>query len=279
MSPEFRQECANFLKRRGYESYMGVLPTLSVKTIDRWFGPKHASWKCVWRSALLSSCALGCTFVVTLIFNPKDTFNFFNWLLALGPKGLGVVVGAWIMACLVPDYLMLGKTRFVIWVLQRADLSLGTMLLIGVIDFFAANWMFLSAFVSVQVIGIEGYMWVAGKIPKGSNLLTMSVGGAVVFLILLLVEAAVLGAQGQLYLTIPLANFFWASMVPSGWLWLFVGSSIATRFLVSLQPGFGFLVYALDVEAHPVRSIGIIASTVVAAVTLFMVGMVSLIGL
>ena len=278
MSPAFQQECVNFLKRRGYESYIGILPTLSVRTIDRWFGPKHASWRCFRRSALFSSLALVMTFIVTLIFNPKDSLSFFNWLLALGPKGFGLAIAAWIMACLVPDYLMLGKTRFVIWVLQRADLSIGTILLIGVIDFFAANWMFLSPFVSIQVIGAEGYAWAVGKIPEGQNILTISISGAILFVILLLLEFALLGGAGQLYFTVPLANFFWASMVPSGWLWLFIGSSIATRFLVGLQPIFGGFTHVLDVEAHPVRSIGIVASLIVAAATAFMVALVSLIG-
>ena len=139
--------------------------------------------------------------------------------------------------------------------------------------------MFLSAFVSTQVIGIEGYEWAAGKMPKGQNLLTMTIAGAVIFIILLLVEAILLGNAGRLYFTIPLANFFWASMVPSGWLWLFIGSSLVARFLVGLQPTLGLLTHALDVETHPVESIGIVATIVVAIITFFMVALVSLIGL
>ena len=79
LSPAFRDECAGFLKRRSYESYIRILPTLAVRAIDRLFGPKHASWKCARRSAIFSSCALLATFVVTAVFNPKGIF----WLLQL----------------------------------------------------------------------------------------------------------------------------------------------------------------------------------------------------
>ena len=127
--------------------------------------------------------------------------------------------------------------------------------------------MFLSVFVSTQVLGAEIYVWAIGKVPSGSNLLTMSLAGVFLFLMLLPIEAAILGPAGQLYFSIPLANFFWASMIPSGWLWLFIGSSIVTRSLVGLQPTLGFLTHALDVECHPVRSIGAVASVVVGVMT------------
>ena len=279
LSARFRQECTDFLKSQGYHGYIGVLPEISARAIGHYFGPKHASWRCFWKSGQFSSFALAATFGVTFVFNPKATVGFFDGLFALGPRGLVIALGAWIIACVIPDYLMLGKSRFVIWVLQRADLSVGTLVLIGAMDFLAANWMFLSAFVSVQVVGLEWYMWVTGKLSQGSNFSTVLLGGVGAFFIFLLIEAALLGPDGVLYFTIPLANFFWASMVPSVWLWLFIGSSVATRFIIRHRRGFDLLFHILDIDNHPVRSIGTVASIAVVLITIIVVFFVTLIGL
>jgi hypothetical protein len=54
-------------------------------------------------------------------------------------------------------------------------------------------------------------------------------------------------------------------MLPSVWLWLYVGATWLTRLIALSDPLLRFLVYFLDVRDHPLRSVGVVAAGVVGA--------------
>jgi hypothetical protein len=80
-------------------------------------------------------------------------------------------------------------------------------------------------------------------------------------------EFTVLTASGMVFIGIPIANVFWASALPSIWLWVYILSALLARALLASRPALRGAVYFLDFSDHPVRSLGIIAGTVAAGLS------------
>jgi hypothetical protein len=70
------------------------------------------------------------------------------------------------------------------------------------------------------------------------------------------------GSFRAMLFNLPFANFFWAGMVPSIWLWLNLAAIIITRLLSKTSRIFGSLFNILDVDEHPIRSVGFVAGTI-----------------
>jgi hypothetical protein len=260
LSIAFLRDCTLFLEEKQYTRYLGTLPELTSRSFDWFFGEKHASFKCLRRSTLLSMLAVGAAICASAIFNPKGTYDWLIPLLSMGWYGILVIITVWVLCSIVPAYFLLGKTRFVIWTLRHARVGLKELALIVLADFAIGNWVFLtiaSLAPSMAAVGIVVYQ---GKTPADSSALAMVMGGGLVAIMLFLAGGLVLIPTGQLYFSIPIGDLFWASMAPSLILWGYVLASLLSRFLVAASPLFGKLTYLLDVERHPVQSIGIVAA-------------------
>ncbi len=287
-SPEIRSDLTRFLKDRSYEPYLGRLPNLVQTTFNGLFGKKHISKKCVAMSFLISILSVLITLSFTFIYNHEavsdiilnyskalnsligllnKSENYKNigyYLEHLGQSGLWtIVVLTWLFWCLIPDYLSLLKTRIILLLMSgesRANISLVVTIFV---DFIVGIWIFLSSFVLLQIVIIIP-IWITNgtiQVQGISSLLTsVTVLGGLLFSY----NAAFLGGTGLLFFGVPFANIFWASMLPSIWLWAYMISAILTRFILSAKPIFNVLTYILDVAKHPVRSLGVVAGGVAA---------------
>jgi len=65
-----------------------------------------------------------------------------------------------------------------------------------------------------------------------------------------------------MFVAFPTANFFWAGMVPSIWVWLNLVTVILTMLLNKTSRVFRFLFERLDVDEHPIRSVGFVAAII-----------------
>jgi hypothetical protein len=80
--------------------------------------------------------------------------------------------------------------------------------------------------------------------------------------------------SGHLFIDFPMANLFWASLFPSIWLWGYIAASLLTRFLISAKPTLRFSLRHLDVENHPLRSVGVVAATMACIVSLVILSVI-----
>jgi hypothetical protein len=85
--------------------------------------------------------------------------------------------------------------------------------------------------------------------------------------LLFAIESAVLTTTGVLFVTVPIANVFWASVLPSVWLWMYIFSAILTRSLLSIKTPFRRLINFMDIAEHPIRALGLVAGTVTSGFT------------
>jgi hypothetical protein len=62
------------------------------------------------------------------------------------------------------------------------------------------------------------------------------------------------------------AVLFYASLVPTLWIWVFFFSVLISRMLIRVTPVLEFARYALDIDQHPMRSVGFIAALICAGI-------------
>jgi len=256
-----KDEISNFLRDQKYQRQLGALPDLISKGFNRFFGEKHLSIKCLKNSFLFTTYFLFLTVFVSLLFNYNESIKFLIFVFSLGPKGLSFFISYWILFCLIPGYFMLGKTRFIIWVLQKSSPSLRDLLISTFIDFFISSWMFLTACsISIVFYGTI-YAEITGKIPaKIDGMISLTLAGGLLSIIIFLISSLFLITTGSLYTMIPIANLFWASMAPVSCTFLYVFSALLARSLQKWSPTFPVIIRILDTAKHPVEVIGVVAA-------------------
>jgi hypothetical protein len=61
------------------------------------------------------------------------------------------------------------------------------------------------------------------------------------------------------------AMLFLPGMLPSVWLWLYAAATLIVRLAARSRPLLRFLIYMLDIDKHPIRSVGIVAAMLLSA--------------
>src|SRR5665213_160431 len=118
---------------------------------------------------------------------------------------------------------------------------------------------FLTTFVLFQIAAILILLWHIGHFPDVSDITS----DFLIFGFLFTFEAAVLAAGGIVFFGIPVANVFWASVLPSAWLWVYILSALIARSLLAFRVALRLAVRVFDFDDHPIRSLGILAGAVI----------------
>ncbi len=220
----------------------GLDPSTIGRTIQRWpahfaeffdrvFGKKHLSWRCFFRSSLASLLAF---LLCTLIFiqaAPGD------WKAFLEQFGIGAFTTLGITAMianLLPDYVSLLETRFMIKRMQQSASVIG---LLGwiLVDFLATTAVF-GFFLSVLIMSS---FVIEIDLSFLNNLLMWTLRFPV--------------ADPELrFLAIPV----WTTYFTTAWIWLYFLSQFLIRLVTPLRRTLGFLKYALPVKQKPLRAVG-----------------------
>ena len=287
MSLQARQNLTNFLRGFRYESYLGDLPIFVQEWFTLIFGRRHLSVRCIKMSALLSVLSVLWSFGFTYLYNRQAlikivaaTPQFITALsenLAKNPKFhdlaryTDILGGWWVSAfvmvlwigwCVIPDYLALLKTRIMLMILKHTHPTFGTLLTTGVVDFFVAVWLFLTSITILPSILISIYIFAHATSPLSSE--NFVILFFVVLGLLFAFISALFAATGAMFVVIPISNLFWASALPSIWLWGYIFAAILTRSLLSSKSSLRRLVYLLDIDNHAVRSLGVVVGVVLA---------------
>lgn len=264
ITPAARQDFANYLMSGRLTEAVVQLPSGMRRAFERLFGTKHFSTKCVWRSALFSLAVLVALFGLTTLHNGRSATFFWSvmlgqtksWLYTSGVRTLMILLVAW---SLCADYLSLLKTRVILLWLDSGSIKRPWVMCLTVVGDFCFSSVVFAAGLAV----LEPFSIVIGSGLIGANplffmqfTLTMipklfAIGLA------LLPGFAVHPALGPLQYSLP----FCASLVPSLWLWGWVGATLVTRMIARVGPLLRFLSYALPITDHPVRSLGFIAGS------------------
>jgi hypothetical protein len=287
-SPALKKQLNDFIRSKS--DAVNNLPDIAAALFTRVFGERHFSLRCVLASIVASVLSIFIMYALRLLLKlwvfagEEDGLHQFIDYLTLEfryPIMEGVREGFLIsfLANLVLDYISLFKTRLIIKFLSRRKFSIirgGVFLAcdfaLGFLLFqtFYLGFYFVSAFLTIgkqhvlfpaaepysilvmfEVTIALRYLTFPGY-PPGTfiNFVLHSNAKWVILLITL----------SPLFIT---SVFFYASIMPSVWLWVFVIAGLLSRRIAPLYPT---VLYALNFEQNPIKMIGIL---VAASVMLF----------
>jgi hypothetical protein len=257
-SKRVRADFAEYLQSQAMKEHSAVrLPADTLSVFEKVFGADHFSFKCITRSILFSIAAT--TIMLTLMKMSDPYYHLSNFL----NRTWIIYFAVYVSWSLIPDYLNLFKTRIVLKMLLQREVA-NPIALLGILvaDFVIGILVFafgstLANYSAYRATG--SLLALFALFPSDFTEFWPAVYG----IVLHSVASAVIVSLN------PLSNFlgalFWAGMLPSVWLWLYVGATWLTRLIALSDPVLRFLVYFLDVKDHPIRSVGVIAAGVVGA--------------
>jgi hypothetical protein len=268
LARDIKTRFSAYLLSGGYEAHTDRLALIIQNVFDQIFGPRHLTWKCFGRSTLFSTGALLALLGFTFLYDPKGSMA----ILRLNVRNeFAETITIWLFLmwafwCVIPDYLSLLKSRYVILWLSSKPIGLLLGLAIIAVDFSAGTVLFLLVFAFAQSVAAIAFGWWTGKLPlyqhATSDLSTAVASVAFLVVMIALVEAIALIPHADLYRIVPYGDLFWASMWPSAWLWSYVLMAILTSYLVKSFPLLRRVLRFVDLEDHPFRSLGFVGGVV-----------------
>ena len=250
-APQARTDFARYLKSTDFAKTGMHLPTDTHALFERVFGARHFSWRCVITSIVFSVVAFAIIVGLNVLHNPETL----SWARALWEtyRGIFNMYVAYAIWSIVPDYLNLLKTRKVLGLITTRQIYRPSVLvLILFVDFFVGYAIFYFSLVPMGFLLLHLWFYLLGE------------GGVtwhhVVSNFVFTPHPIFSGLQW------PEEIFFWPGMVPSIWLWLYVAATLIVRLTARAAPVFRFSIYFLDIDQHPIRSVGIIAAALAGCV-------------
>lgn len=252
--PEAKARAAQWLKNVKLPPGVSNWPAIFAAGFDRVFGERHLSWQCFRRSCLASLAALVVAFSIWVALNPGRTVAWWRFHTVWSAGALAVTPLLVLAFSLIPDYVSLLETRFVLRLMSRTASSLARIALL-LLDALATAVIALAGFILLFVIS-ELVDIVRGESHAGFASMLRAV------------RAVVQGVPG-LWLGIgplggpPAGLLFYAAFVTSVWAWLYAISGFTVKLLVRAGAWAGLVRSILDIDAKPFQSIGYVAMILV----------------
>ena len=236
----------------------GVLPEETRELFEGIFGERHFSLKCFFRSVAFSLGAMTFITILRFVITPKDVLFEVS-----GPNALiGLTfefLALWLFWSIIIDYLSLFKTRVILRIMIRIQVRPLIAIAILVMDFYLYFILFIVGFTLVGIVPIAFMAvpdWPLVAFIFNSAIDTIrKLFLSPVRVLLISFEYFTFKKNVLEFIT------FWAGLVPSIWMWLYVLALFATRGLLRSERIVNWLRWALDVEKNPFRSIGAVAAT------------------
>jgi hypothetical protein len=286
ISSDVKKRLSEFLKSNS--AALDNLPPIAAKLFARVFGDSHFSFRCLFASVLSSLFFLSLAYILRLlvivaIHQNGGVSDVGHYLLEELKypfvDGIGMSFFFSLLGNLILDFIGLLKTRLIIGFLVRGKHSMLRSVLAAILDLvfsFLIFQIFYVAFCFVGLVVTFGgqHILLPAADPYSFmpmvelmilfNFATNHVypsGTALNFLMHSHALGILLAVNFlPVYLT---SVFFYASIAPSIWLWLFVQAGIVSRWIAPIWP---FTLYALNFEQAPLKMIGLVSGALVAGV-------------
>jgi hypothetical protein len=249
-----RHETAQWLNNVDIGGPVNRFAASFAHAFDSVFGARHFSWKCFYRSCLASMIWSSVLFLFWGATHPHD----------LRQNGVSDYLTWWIIMTgasnLIPDYLSLLKTRYLIKMCQRSEspwrvvlLVLGDAVLSAIIAFAAIilGFHFLAGEKNVFV-----EMWEAAKELTSDD------------------YGQILRMQSEDLLIATLPSFgiwYYTNFFSSVWLWLYGLSALLIRVGGDLGYGWMFVRRRMDIDKQPFMALAVVCISIVTIVYMVIV--------
>jgi len=234
-TPDAKRSAADWIKSIAAKSTSQTIvesPRWFIEVFDRIFGDRHLTWRCFQRSCVASMVVVFVIAIMWVVLNPCSWQQF---LLYAGTDAFPMIFILALVFNLVPDYISLLETR---WILRKvAQASMKELIVLLVLDAILTGVIFFSG------VGIIILIY---SVNTGDR-----VG---VCTVLEFLNAFILFRGSE----IPFGIFFYSTYFTSVWLYLFIAASITTKLLYSLGHTGNQVLALLKIEENPFNSMGLL---------------------
>ena len=245
-SPRAKKDIANWLMRVDVPGVASHWPNHFALLFDTIFGKMHLSWRCFARSCLASVFAVGVMIVVWYRLNP-DAVEIFTGIYGLSAS-VALITALAVILNVLPDYFSLLESRFVIDLMKDCKKAICFVSLIFLdicltVAIFMLSLVSLVIFVNVIILGESIQHYDVNYFSKELRKLTSMENTR---------DEPAFGI------------FFYSTFFTSFWVWIYAAAVGTARFLNASANVIRLLKWFLDIEGHPIRSIGVIAGLMTA---------------
>ncbi len=210
-------------------------PTTFATIFDHVFGECHLSWRCFSRSCVASFASVA---IMTLIWGMLRPSQFIEFFLSAGINAIFFIFILTAILNLIPDYLSLLETRYVIKWMSRTS-SRARILALLVIDFTVTG--------GIGLVAISGFGLL---IPSNWGTITNFISWFLRYSLPLSVPQTGVASLGI---------WFYSAFFTSVWVWMYVLSGSVVRLMEYLGIGVDRFKVVLDIENKPLRSLGFVS--------------------
>ena len=253
-SPDAKNAITRWLKNVKLEGTPTTWPSTFASVFDSIFGKKHFSWRCFRRSCVASLIAvLVMTFIWAALRPLHARHQMENFVSKPGEFLVVVIVFAGLN--LLPDYVSLLESRYILRRMSAVQHSTGRILSLLVLDVVLTVSIFFAA---LLLLGF-GFNYPFGK--SAANILELYGEGVAE----ILNHGVFLSSPGG---SLSLGIFFYTTFFTSVWVWLYAISGLVVKvgeyFGITVSP----IRWFLDIENKPLHSLGVISMLLVTLIYL-----------
>lgn len=281
-SDNARTDFAKYLRSTDFVKSLIYIPKDMQIVFERIFGTSHFSLRCISRSVAFSAGAIAVGIGLSVLNDPQMNSIFED---VRADAAFFTFVEIWFVWSIIADFVNLLKTRVVLRVLVRHKIE-SSILLAGILiaDLLIGILVF---YVNIKVATLVAFT-IHPDMFTGPRTMEeyddcVDVYGQCSSLLNLYFDTHFDTHEILSWVLHPLSAFggllLWVSMLPSIWLWLYVIASLLARLMAKSAPLLRFLLYFLDIDKHPIRSIGFIAAILVVTAYAVDLGIISAVAL
>jgi hypothetical protein len=267
-------------------SAIDTLPAVAAELFERIFGKKHLSRRCLFASLVASLVSISALYILRALLqlwiaspsvSEAALFLFDELRFPFDPIAresffISVAINLFL------DYIALFKTRVIIKYLQQTKLFLWSGPALVVIDLFVSFFLFQIFYIALYFVSLLSIFLTNGPILPAADSSSFIASVEIMILLHFLTSPEypagtfykflshshakqILVAVAVVPVTL-ISVFFYASLMPSIWLWLFVIAGLVARGMARVLPA---LIYALDFEQKPLTLIGLMLAGIIIA--------------
>lgn len=237
---------------------------------DIFFGHKHLSWRCFRRSMLVSIVSVFAIYLLLLARTPEQLMLHAGAWIQPHPKV--VVTGIFVFcATVIPDYLSLLETRFVLGYLRRYKSWK------SIVSLLSVDVIFTTVIARLGLFLLNVGLRVIGRYVPPRNSRSITIDDLFVQLTSTITDMELtpglfpIGTPSETpsgFLQMSVAPWFYGTFATSAWTWLLVLSFILLAVAQRVDFVAARLRKVLDIDTKPMLSMGAIASVLAALFTL-----------
>jgi hypothetical protein len=282
VSSDIKKRLSEFLKSKAHA--LDDLPPIAAQLFELVFGKSHFSFRCLGASVVASLFFLTLLYVLRLLLiiavNNEGTSQYEQVIEELKYPFVELVRASFaisIVANLVLDYFGLLKTRLIISFLVRKQHSVLRGMFAILADLLFSFIVFQTFYMLFYLVGFIFLFGYGRIILPGGDPRTFGPMFEILILLHFATDHVYPSGTAMHFLThshaisvflfftfFPIfitSVFFYASIAPSIWLWLFVMAAVISRVIAPLWP---VTLHTLNFEQAPIKMIGLVAGIAVA---------------